>query len=383
MRKTKDISTYILMILIMIVLACIVVLMLMLWFDNNKPIEIADMVEKINIIEETAIEVEGKEEKKQNVEDVPVVAPIITPEIVQEVEQEQIATVQESSEYKYYYYQLSDNAKNIYNVIEQNMDNMKSGTYVINLPNSVTNVLRQSGGQEALNQDFQSAWDAIIMDRVELFYIDISKIALNIQTITRGNDVSYNLSMGPGNSGDYLEYGFNNAQDVDMALAQVRNIRNQLISSANGSDYDKIKLLHDWLIDNLEYGTDVAGNNSYNIYGTFCIKNVVCEGYAEGFKYLLDSLGIPCILVSGTAQNSEGTTENHEWNYVQLGGSWYAVDVTWDDPIIMGGGFLPNSSRYKYFLKGSSTMNSNHFINGQVSNTGMTFSYPNLGQTDY
>jgi transglutaminase/protease-like cytokinesis protein 3 len=97
----------------------------------------------------------------------------------------------------------------------------------------------------------------------------------------------------------------------------------------------------------------------------------------------MDAESIPCVLISGTAQNSEGTTENHEWNYVQLDGKWYAIDVTWDDPIIQGGGYLTNSLKYKYFLKGLNTINKNHFLNGKVSVNGITFTYPNLEKNDY
>ena len=379
-RKTKDIGIYILMNLIVLILICIAVLVLFSWLKVER-VSVLPSEEKVNaVIYNTQVELEKKEE---NVENIQVVMPIISEQVETEIVQEEIVNVAESEAFKFYYYQLSDNAKIIYNVIEENMDNMKRGSYVMELPKTVGEVLRQENGQDKLNEDFQSAWDAIIMDRVELFYVDISKITLNIQTITRGDDVKYNLSMGPGLNENYLEDGFGSEQAVNNALVQVRSLQNQITISATGSDYDKVMQMHNWLVDNLDYGTDVAGNSSYNIYGAFCIRNVVCEGYAEAFKYLLDKLGIPCILVSGTAQNSEGSTENHEWNYVQLDGKWYAVDVTWDDPIIMGGGFLSRSSRYKYFLKGNQTMNVNHFTNGQVSSKGMVFNYPRLEEADY
>lgn len=61
--------------------------------------------------------------------------------------------------------------------------------------------------------------------------------------------------------------------------------------------------------------------------------------------------------MSGTATNSQGETENHAWNYVQLNGIWYAVDCTWDDPIIIGNGKINESIKYQYFLKGSKEFN--------------------------
>ena len=113
------------------------------------------------------------------------------------------------------------------------------------------------------------------------------------------------------------------------------------------------------------------------------IKNkVVCEGYAKAFKYLLDSLKIECILVSGTAINSSGESESHMWNYVKLDDKWYAVDVTWDDPIIIGGR-NPNNLRHDYFLKGSNTFIYSHYANGKMSDTGMFFSIPLLSDKNY
>ena len=61
----------------------------------------------------------------------------------------------------------------------------------------------------------------------------------------------------------------------------------------------------------------------------------VCEGYARAFKVLCDRSGIPCILVVGDAQpDGESSPEHHMWNEVQMeDGLWYAVDVTWNDPV--------------------------------------------------
>ena len=221
------------------------------------------------------------------------------------------------------------------------------------------------------------------MDRPELFYIDVSKITLNIKTITYGNNVKYEVYMGNGTNSTYLEQGFYGEQEVSRALNNIDAVTNSIISSLSGNTYNKIKQVHDWLVDNLSYSSSISGNNSYNIYGAFINKSVVCEGYAEGFKYIMDKMGIPCIVVTGTAQNSEGTIENHEWNYIQIDAKWYAVDVTWDDPIITGGGTLTSNSKYKYFLKGSEFMNNNHFIDGKISSKGMIFTYPKIEEGNY
>lgn len=62
---------------------------------------------------------------------------------------------------------------------------------------------------------------------------------------------------------------------------------------------------------------------------------------------------------------------------------WYAIDTTWDDPVIVGGGKLTNTIRYRYFLKGSNTMDKNHFISAKFTTQGQNFRFPELSITDY
>ena len=109
----------------------------------------------------------------------------------------------------------------------------------------------------------------------------------------------------------------------------------------------------------------------------------MCEGYAKAFQYIMNEVGIESAIVIGTGTNSKNETENHDWNYVKLNGQWYAVDVTWDDPIITGGGILTDKAKYQYFLKGSKTINENHVLSGKFTDKGQIFEYPELSVEDY
>lgn len=80
--------------------------------------------------------------------------------------------------------------------------------------------------------------------------------------------------------------------------------------------------------------------------------------------------------------NSEGKTENHAWNYVQIDNYWYAIDATWDDPISTSG-FVSQSAKERYFLKGSSDMIKDHMPSGQFTEGGKVFSYPPLSTANY
>jgi transglutaminase/protease-like cytokinesis protein 3 len=119
------------------------------------------------------------------------------------------------------------------------------------------------------------------------------------------------------------------------------------------------------------------------MYGALINKSCVCEGYSESFKFLMDALDIPSTIVIGKATNSEGKTESHSWNYVQINDIWYAIDCTWDDPILVGGGILTNSFKYRYFLKGSNEFNETHLPEGQFTENGKVFTYPNLNNENY
>ena len=284
---------------------------------------------------------------------------------------------------KYYYNQLDDCAKFIYDTIENNLYNMTAGNYEMKLSNEISDVLYEDNGEEKLDYSFQSAWDALTQDRTDTFFIDITNVNLKIKKTTYGNKVNYALSIAPDSNEGYLLKGLENKQTVHAVLNSIREQRDSIISNASGSDYDKILQVHDWIIDNLEYESNIENSNVYNLYGALIEKKAVCEGYAEAFKYILDEMRIPCILVSGTATNSEGTTERHEWNYVQIDNKWYAVDSTWYDPVVKGFGYVSNSVKHKYFLIGSREISRNHFANGQMTQNGQSFIYPKLESDNY
>lgn len=102
------------------------------------------------------------------------------------------------------------------------------------------------------------------------------------------------------------------------------------INSLGLSDYDKIKLVHDYLIILNEYSYSESG-----AYNGFYTKVTACNGYSYCFYDIMTELGIPVTCEFGG---------NHEWNRVMLDGKWYNMDLTWDD---LGG----TNVSYDYFLK--------------------------------
>lgn len=284
---------------------------------------------------------------------------------------------------KYFYNQLESYLKTIYKAFESNKENMKEGTYKINLGTSFSNILSKQNGQEELGKYYQSAIEAYTYDNPDVFYLSPNKMYLNIETTTKGQNKTYNVYINNGEEANYLNEEFSNKQDINLALEKIEAIRKQIIHNKTGNDYEDIKMVHDYLVENIEYDTSLQEKNIYNIYGALINGKCVCEGYARAFKYLLDGLGIESTMVIGKGINSSGQSENHAWNYVKLENNWYAVDCTWDDPVIIGGGYIGNSSKYRYFLKGKEDMEKDHTTLGNFTQGGKEFEYPTLNNKSY
>ena len=283
----------------------------------------------------------------------------------------------------YFYNQLEETSKIFYRAFESNKENMKTGNYRIDFGDAFSDILNSSGGEEKLGDYYQSAVETYIYDHPEVFYINVNKMYLNIETTTRGSEVTYNVFINAGNQGSYLDSAYSSKEQIDTALSEIESVKNQILAQKTGDIYEDIKMVHDYLVDNVEYDTTISKPNIYNIYGTLVSGSSVCEGYAKSFKYLMDELGIPCVIVIGKGTNSSGQSENHAWNYVQINGIWYAVDSTWNDPVVIGGGKATLTARYQYFLKGTTTMNKDHFPNGQFTEGGKIYEFPELSNYDY
>lgn len=284
---------------------------------------------------------------------------------------------------KYFYNQLNNYEKIIYKAFESNKENMKTGTYKVEFGSSFSEILKKDNGQDELGRYYQSAIEAYTYDNPDVFYLSPNKMYLNIETTTKGNNTTYYVYMNSGNQDNYLIDEFSSQEQINTAMNRLEGIKSDIIQNRTGNTYKDIKMVHDYLVNNIQYDTSISKQNIYNIYGALVNGEAVCEGYARSFKYIMDGLGIPCTLVIGKGTNSEGKTENHAWNYVQISGDWYAIDCTWDDPVVEGGGWINQSSKYKYFLKGSQDILKDHIENGQFTEGGKEFSYPELNTGNY
>ena len=85
----------------------------------------------------------------------------------------------------FYYNQLDEYGKIIYDKLYKNLDKLKTGTYTADFGVTFDDLLHQENGSEILNNSFQLAINSLTFDNPELFYIDITKINLITEITTR------------------------------------------------------------------------------------------------------------------------------------------------------------------------------------------------------
>ena len=280
---------------------------------------------------------------------------------------------------KYLYNQLDENEKYIYNAFEENKEQMKTGTAKINFGDYFSDMLNNQNGDTLMQRCYQTAIEAYTYDNPDVFYLDPTKMYLNIAETTYSNgEKKYNVYINCGTEGSYIIKEFSSANQVNNALAQVEQVKNGILSQRTGNTLQDIKMVHDYLIDTIEYDESLSKENIYNMYGALINRTCVCEGYARSFKYILESMGVQCILRVGTGTNLKGKTERHAWNYVEYGGRWYAVDVTWDDPVVIGNGRVREQDKTKYFMKTGEEFNQAHSPSNAFIEGGKEFEYPEI-----
>jgi len=114
------------------------------------------------------------------------------------------------------------------------------------------------------------------------------------------------------------------------------------------SDFEKVTALHDWITDNVTYAytpDGIADTSKYTARHALVGKSAICEGYALGFKLLLDKAGVENKIVFG--YSTGGKPAGHAWNLVKIDGKWYHADATYDSGA---------DNKYRYFLLSDKAM---------------------------
>ena len=113
-----------------------------------------------------------------------------------------------------------------------------------------------------------------------------------------------------------------------------------------GDDFDCELALHDQLVRRCAYSEQFTQPEKSTAYGAIVEGSASCEGYARAMQLLLDVQGIDCYIVTGEASNLTGFTGGHAWNKARIGGAWYHLDATWDDPVTEDGSHVTSRAYF-------------------------------------
>ena len=221
-------------------------------------------------------------------------------------------------------------------------------------------------GDEAnaeLSGVISAAYDAFLRDYPEVFWLSKSGFGAAPSYYADENGV---YITGLTVRVDFI------ASDVSSMQSELNAAVNSILSAASGSDYDKVLYFHDAIISRCSYAYDAVSSYSqplvYESYGALVDGYALCEGYAKAFKLLCNRAGIPCESIIGTENG-----RSHMWNYVKLDGSYYHMDVTFDD----------TTSSYAYFLKGRGSVSGYAEGGSFLSDSYTGLYYPAISPYDY
>ena len=137
-----------------------------------------------------------------------------------------------------------------------------------------------------------------------------------------------------------------------------------LVQSLTGGVADdawKVKILHDWLADNISY--DCANYFSGAPVSTDWTdalrrRKSVCYGYAASLARMCELAGVRAVTIQGYGRGYgylNGTADtpsqvNHAWNAVWLRAGWRLVDTTWDAGHVEGRSYVKQYGTTYLFL---------------------------------
>ena len=140
----------------------------------------------------------------------------------------------------------------------------------------------------------------------------------------------------------------------------VNNILNELQLDGK-NHYQKVCAIYDYMTDTIDYDYSFP-QVSHSAYAAAVKHLAVCQGYALLLYRLLLTVGVDCRII---------VSEDHAWNIVKLGDSYYNLDATWD----------AETYQNQWFLKGSSTF-VDHPAEAEYLTAAFKAAYP-ISRTDF
>ncbi|ACD52370.1 sugar-binding protein [Clostridium botulinum] len=163
----------------------------------------------------------------------------------------------------------------------------------------------------------------VIYENPQIFYCN--------PTSVKFDNCTYNPSTGKLNSCD-IKVNYEYSNDVidkmrEKLNSKINYIKKNYLDECS-TDLEIEYAIHDYITQNCTYDKDnydkkTVPNISHTSYGALINQIAVCDGYSKATMLLLNEYGIEAGIV---------TNDSHAWNYVNIDGNYYQIDLTWDDP---------------------------------------------------
>ncbi len=221
-----------------------------------------------------------------------------------------------------------------------------------------------------------SAFDAVLFDMPEIFWVNHNEIAVSPNSMPYSYDRHKKTYTYTLQSLTIVPACYSAFADLDEII-EYKGILEKAVADfvvEGDTTVEKLKNIHDKIADFTYY--DMTAQFAGSALGSLVTSGSVCESYAKGFKMICDRENIPCICVFGNYDEEQRAA--HMWNYVLMEDDcWYAVDVTWDDRDGKDGVEFVDT----YFMKGSADFNTNH--TPCESYATVSLKYPELAEWNY
>lgn len=224
-----------------------------------------------------------------------------TSESVTEQTAADIKASEKGSPYKFYFEELSAVEKEAYNAILEEIYDMPE----------------QIAVPKITGEELDRVFSALLFDNPDLFFLG-RKCAVETRLWHTYFSVDYII--------DKSELADMKAELEMQCKAFEKGLTN------SEDEWLRELYVHDYIIEKCEYLDPNEGLIYSSSYGALVKGEAACEGYSKAAKLLLDRLGIENAIVSGNADNGEGSGA-HMWNIVKVNGNYYHLDCTWDDPV--------------------------------------------------
>jgi hypothetical protein len=232
----------------------------------------------------------------------------------------------------YYFNQLDDQGKDSYNLLFEGINGFASQ---IVLPLTT-------------KKNLQALYKAVLYDNPIIFYT---------KSYRYRHDVIKSFTFL------YPIYDYPEAQ-ANEAVELLTEFLRQFEVVRQTSDIEKELYVHDYCLQNFKYDRSFS-DTAFSILGLIVFDTAVCEGIAKFVKFVLNFLGVECLLVTGKALTSLKrfrNSEAHMWNMVFIEGDPYHLDVTFD----MTQSEKDKTKRYDYFNLSDAEIKIDHTIKCQV-----------------